>query len=125
MGFENSAVNSMGLAPQPGWSLIVHWTAGGLRLCGELPIKPQKTNEDIFEKHVSPKADHKKSADLNAYMSGISNLQDNGPGTFTVKAPDDGPDAVCCLFSDVSFEANVLCLGQGGGDLPDDWKKAP
>lgn len=125
MGFETSAVDSMSLPPQPGWSLIVHWTTGGLRRRGELPIAPKKTNDDTFDKYVSPKADKKNSEDLNAYMSGISNLQDNGPGTFTVKAPNDGPDPVCCLFSDVSFKANVLCLGQGGGDLPNNWKKVP
>ena len=125
MGFENSAVDSVSLPSQPGWSLIVHWTTGGLRRRGELPIQPKKTNDDTFDKNVSPKADGKKSQELNAYMSGISNLQGYGPGTFTVKAPDDGPDPVCCLFSDVSFKANVLCLGQGGGDLPDKWKKVP
>lgn len=67
----------------------------------------------------------KNSHELNAYMSGISKLQSNGSGTFTVKAPNDGPDPVGWLFSDMSFKANVLCLGQGGGDLPENCKKGP
>ena len=86
---------------------------------------PKKTNDNTFGKNVSPKADGKDSKNLHAYMSGISNLQGNDTCTFTVQAPNDGPDPVCCLFWDVSFKANVICLGQGGGDLPDNWKKVP
>lgn len=111
----------------------MHWTTGGVfkpksRARRDRPQpQPEKTSNQKFDKSIDPNSDKERSKSLQTFMSGISSQQSSGreaqAGTFTVHAPDDGPDAVCCLFTGVSYGGNVLCLGQGGGALPDGWKK--
>lgn len=134
LGFESKTVNSVSLPENPGWSLTVHWKHGGMRMRmhrrdpAPLPdrptIQPVEEEDKVFDKNVNPKADENASDDLLAYMEGVANGYDK-KGTFTVKAPGDGPEPICCLFSEVDFVGNALCLGLGGGDLPPQWKKVP
>ena len=57
-------------------------------------------------------------------MGAIDNNLD-GEASFNVGGPGDGPDPVCCLFTETKFGGNVWCMGvAGGGTLPQWQNKA-
>ena len=49
----------------------------------------------------------------------------DGQAIFTIKGPTDGPDPVCCLFSETQFGGNVWCVGVGGGNTLPQWSDVP
>ena len=58
-------------------------------------------------------------------MYGIYQNRD-GKSSIEVKGPDnwDSPFPMCCLYADPRYLGNVWSKGEGGGDVPDDWKKS-
>lgn len=46
----------------------------------------------------------------------------DGEATFTAIGPTDGPDPVCCLFTEPKFGGNAWCVGMGGDDVLPQWK---
>ena len=43
-------------------------------------------------------------------------MNESGESTFTVEGRGDGPDPVCCGFSEPNVGGSVWCVGEGGGD---------
>ena len=73
---------------------------------------------------VGPNAGVTSPDDVKAFASNMKSIvsSHDSSGYFEFLAPNDGTDDVCCLFTEVNFGGNVLCMGVGGGDLPDMWK---
>ncbi|KAL2042086.1 hypothetical protein N7G274_005274 [Stereocaulon virgatum] len=69
----------------------------------------------------------KKSDQLETYKTGWYGINANrdGQSRFNISAPNDGPDPVCCLFTEPSFRGDVWCVGVGGGDILPQWKDKP
>ena len=65
----------------------------------------------------------KKSDELTKFKKDMKQIGQNesDEATFTVEGPGDGPDPVCCLFSEPKFGGNVWCVGEGGGNTLPQW----
>jgi len=61
-----------------------------------------------------------KDKTFDSDMKGINNGY--GGGSITILTPSATDPVVVCLFSQPNFFGDVLCLGQGGGALPDKWQ---
>lgn len=82
---------------------------------------PQNYTDRIYKDNQDPT---KKSTELTSHQDDMKAIDMNrdGEATFTVITPGDGPDPICCLFSEVKFGGNVWCVGIGGGDTLLQWK---
>ncbi|KAK4695152.1 hypothetical protein P7C71_g2545, partial [Lecanoromycetidae sp. Uapishka_2] len=117
LGFEIKDVNALSLPTAPGWSLDVHYE--------DFPEphdpRPQGHTDQNTNTNISPSIDKRDSDDFHDLIQGVD-VDTGGQAYIKVNAPGDGPIPVCCLFSEVNFGGNVLCLAEGGGDLPTDWQ---
>ena len=119
MGFEVKDVDTLTLPPG-GWTLSTHWQAAPVPRSPRPPAYVDHT----YKVNQDPA---KSSPELDTYKSDMSGIDANrdGASTFKITAPNDGPNPVCCLFSEVSFGGNVWCAGVGGGDMLPQWKDQP
>ena len=110
-------MNALSLPTKPGWSLDVHWeNAPQFR-----SPRPQGHTDANLNANISPRIDKTKSDNFNSLLQGVD-INRDGQATIKVNAPDDGPNPVCCLFSEVNFGGDVWCMGQGGGDVLPQWQ---
>ena len=119
LGFEIKEVDSLTLPGFPGpseWGLKTHWK-------WENQVHQRKTKYDDNE-YKANQDPTKKSDELTKFKNDMKQIDQNesGEATFTVEGPGDGPDPVCCLFSEPRFGGNVWCVGEGGGDTLPQWK---
>lgn len=118
LGFEIKNVDSLTLPgfPEPSeWGLKTHWK-------WENQVHQRKTKYDDNEYKVNQDPT-KKSDELTTFQNDMKQIDQNesDEATFTVEGPDDGPDPVCCLFSEPKFGGNVWCVDEGGGDTLPQW----
>lgn len=119
LGFEIKDVDSLTLPGFPGprhWGLKTHWR-------WENQDHQRQTRYDGNEYKVNQDPT-KKSPEWSKFEKDMKqmDMNESGESTFTVEGPGDGPDPVCCLFSDTSFGGNVWCVVVGGGDALPQWK---
>lgn len=117
LGFEISRVDSLTLPLGGAWSLATHWK--------QMP-QPHEPGQRYADRTYKVNQDPKKaSRELSTYQDDMKaiDMDVNGEATFTVIGPGDGPDPVCCLFTEAKFGGNVWCVGVGGGDTLPQWKK--
>lgn len=116
LGFEIKEVDSLSLPPG-GWSLAVHWKS----VPAYRSPRPQGYTDTEYKDNEAPRKDKKASDGLKMDMDAI-NTNTDGEASFTIKAPNDGPDPVCCLFTEPHFKGDVWCVGVGGDDILHQWK---
>ncbi|KAK4697792.1 COMPASS component SWD3, partial [Lecanoromycetidae sp. Uapishka_2] len=119
LGFEIGKVDGLTLPPG-GWSLATHWEdAPAYR-----SPRPQGFTDNTYSDTQDPT---KKSSQLTSFQNDMSQIAVNrdGKASFTIKGPNDGPDPVCCLFSEPQFGGNVWCVGVGGGPTLPQWSDIP
>jgi hypothetical protein len=120
LGFEVNDIDSLTLPLSGGWSLSTHWQA----MQDYRSTRPGRQVEHTYSVNQDPT---KKSNQLETYKTdwyGI-NANRDGQSRFHISAPNDGPDPVCCLFTEPSFGGDVWCVGVGGGDILPQWKDKP
>ena len=117
-GFDIGQVDALTLPGGPGpgqWSLKVHYNSR--------PYRGHK--DDYHDAEYKVNQDPKNQvAEWRSFQADMANLgfDEGGEASFTVVGPDDGPNPVCCLFSETNFGGNVWCVGEGGGDTLPQWK---
>ena len=115
LGFEIKSVDALTLPPG-GWSLGTHWE--------DAPIprdpRPQGYTDHVYTDNQDPT---KSSNELTAFENDMAAIDTNrdGKASFNITGPNDGPDPVCCLFSETQFGGNVWCVGVGGGNTLPQW----
>lgn len=116
MGFNIKDVDTLTL-PSREWSLTTHWK----HLHQSFEAGPAKDTEKTFTTNQDPK---KKSKELSSFKDQMDAIDVNldGEAYFRISGPNDGPDPVCCLFSEPNFSGNVWCMGVGGEDVLPQWK---
>lgn len=116
LGFEIKKVDSLTLPPG-GWSLAVHWK----HMQHPHERGPAKHTDRTYSENLDP---NKKSDELTSFEDGVHAIDQDcdGEATFTVIGPTDGPDPVCCLFTEPKFGGNAWCVGVGGDDVLPQWK---
>ena len=135
MGWEIGDMVRLSL-PSDGWYIDTEWQQGEGYGPGRMPKLNYQTIDRSFKSNIDPNtnapgfsigsavaagASAAQAGSFSEAMKGIANSPD-GTGWFRAMAPSDGPDDVCCLFTEANFGGNVLCLGVGGGDLPSMWQ---
>jgi len=117
LGFEIKNVDSLTLPPGGGWSLATRWK----QIMQPHERGGPKYTDRTYKGNQDPT---KKSAELTIFQDDMQALDTNldGEATFTIVGPGDGPDPVCCLFTEPKFGGNVWCMGVGGGDALPQWK---
>lgn len=120
LGFEVKDVDSLTLPLSGGWSLSTHWEA----IPQPRSPRPAPHVDQTYTVNQDPT---KGSNQLESYKTDWQGIDANrdGTSTFHISAPNDGPDPVCCLFTEPSFGGNVWCAGVGGGDILPQWKDKP
>ena len=115
LGFEIKNVNSLTLPPG-GWRLSTHWK--------DRPLRGQRGSKYTDHTYADNQDPTKKTPELQTFQEDMYAIDTNldGEATFTVLGPNDGPDPVCCLFTEPNFGGNVWCMGTGGGDVLPQWK---
>ncbi len=115
LGFEISKVDSLTLPPG-GWSLATHWKAAP-----QAHMRVGRYTDRTYADNQDPT---RKSEKLTSFQNDMKeiNIDIDGEAIFTVIGPTDGPDPVCCLFTEPKFGGNVWCMGGGGEDTLPQWK---
>lgn len=118
MRFEIKDVDTLTLPGFPGptqWGLKTHW-----KWENQAHQRTTKYDDREYKANQDPTKD---SDDLTKFKDDMNQMDMNegGESTFTVEGPSDGPDPVCCLFSEPNFGGNVWCVGEGGGDTLPQW----
>lgn len=118
MGFEIKEVDTLTIPP--GWNMtVVTQDATQYR-----DPRPPGTEVHSYLTNQSPPA---KSSDFYQFGASMDALDTNngGKAMFNLTAPPNfqGPDPICCLYTETSYLGNAWCKGSGGGPLPDQWKK--
>jgi hypothetical protein len=119
LGFDIAKIDSLTLPGFPGpsqWSLKTHWKQGG-----QVHQPAPKNFDNEYTGNQDPKIKSHVWKTFQEDMTQIG-VDNNGESTFTVVGPGDGPNPVCCLFSEPKFGGNVWCVGEGGGDTLPQWK---
>ncbi len=114
LGFEISRIDTLTLPPG-GWSLTTTFK--------DAPVQHQRT-QFTSHRYVEAQRPEVIETSFQGDMKGIGMNRD-GVASFTIAGPTDGPDPVCCLFTQPRFGGNVWCVGVGGGDLLPQWKDQP
>ena len=120
-GLHLKDVEQLTLPGSGGWSLKVH-TKGKTMFTGRGPAIPGRPSDKTFDKNVDNKKQDDYYKDFTKAMDAME-ANEEGEAIMTVVGPNDGPNPVCCLFTDTQFGGQVYCAGKGGADLPEEFKK--
>ena len=109
-GLELKDMDTLRL-PQ-GWSLVTHYEPqqSGHRAKDDDGMRGTTYNQN-YDPPSGP-----VGIPLNREMLYIGENNKNH-GSFEFTAPNDDNHLVCCMFMDPNFGGNVLCSGEGGGDV--------
>ena len=95
LGFEVKNIDSLTLPLSGGWSLSTHWQI----MPNSRSTMPPGQVEHTYSVNQDP---IKKSKQLETYKTDWHGINANrdGHSRFNISAPNNGPDPVCCLFTE-------------------------
>ncbi|MCJ1280333.1 hypothetical protein MMC21_008160 [Puttea exsequens] len=112
MGFKMGDVDTLKFPSSGDWNFTIHFeNAPQYR-----SSRPQGSTTRSWTQSQKPDPDV-----LKIDMDAVDQNRDD-QAWFSIDGPD-GPDPVCCLFTEVSGGGNAWCAGVGGGDLPEHFQE--